>query len=348
MQDPLTLSKLLRHPAFVLLEILAGEETRTLAAQSSRVASLSRTICLDRATAPPDCNTSQQHDAEGSNRKASSWQRIMHTCDSASQSTTWHPYDCAVSPPREHPLLHPFVPISHISFPMSAPYIQLEDLAVTDDGRDLEFTSPARLRTATWAASDDDSPEPSILSIRDDSSQRPLTLDQHAGHIDRSLSPSPQIPNEEGSTGDNSVTVDDRQSQLPHVLKKDDPSSQWRTCLHAAGWWIPELISSALSVASFVSIVVLLLVYDRRAVARLNMPSGWTLNSILALLATVGRIFLCAPVCSGLLQEMWLYFADESQKRSPRCRLNDLGLFVRASYGTLGSLEFLTHPSLAK
>lgn len=94
--------------------------------------------------------------------------------------------------------------------------------------------------------------------------------------------------------------------------------------LEVMGWWIPEIIASALSVASFASIVIVLLVYDRRAVTGLNMPSGLTLNGIIALLATVGRVCLGAPVCSGLLQEMWLFFARESRKPAPESRLRDI------------------------
>ena len=118
--------------------------------------------------------------------------------------------------------------------------------------------------------------------------------------------------------------------------------------LDVVSWWIPELVSSALSVASFASIVIVLLVYDRCAVARLGMPSGLTLNGIVALLATIGRVCLCAPVCSALLQEMWLYLAKESKKRTPTSRLRDLELFFGASYGTVGSLQFLARLSSPK
>lgn len=114
--------------------------------------------------------------------------------------------------------------------------------------------------------------------------------------------------------------------------------------LNVIGWWIPEIVASAVSVASFASIVIVLLVYDRRAVAGLDMPSGLTLNGIIALLATIGRVSLCAPVCSGLLQEMWLFFARESKRPVPESRLRDVELFFKASYGTLGSLEFMMHP----
>lgn len=116
-----------------------------------------------------------------------------------------------------------------------------------------------------------------------------------------------------------------------------------RSCLAVISWWIPELIASACSIASFAAIVIVLKVYNLHAVDRLNLPNGLTLNGIIALLATLGRACLCAPVCSGILQEMWLYLARESRRSCPKSRVQDLELFTSASYGTVGSVRFLAH-----
>lgn len=107
-------------------------------------------------------------------------------------------------------------------------------------------------------------------------------------------------------------------------------------------WWIPEILASLLSLASLIAIITILLVYDRRAVADLSFPTGLTLNAIIAILATVGRAGLGVPVCSGILQEMWLYLSTQSAKGHPESCLNDIELFFRASYGALGSLEYLS------
>lgn len=106
-------------------------------------------------------------------------------------------------------------------------------------------------------------------------------------------------------------------------------------------WWIPELLASLLSLASLIAIITILLVCDRRAVADLGFPTGLTLNAVIAILATIGRAGLGVPVCSGILQEMWLYLSTQSAKEHPKSCLNDLELFFRASYGALGSLEYL-------
>lgn len=136
--------------------------------------------------------------------------------------------------------------------------------------------------------------------------------------------------------------------EITTISQQDASVSRQRARLDVVGWWIPEIIASTLSVASFASIVVVLLIYDRHAVAGLNMLSGITLNGIIALLATVSRVGLCAPVCSGLLQETWLFFARESRRTIPKSRLRDFELFFKASYGTLGSLEFLLHLTNSK
>jgi hypothetical protein len=107
-------------------------------------------------------------------------------------------------------------------------------------------------------------------------------------------------------------------------------------------WWKPELFASFLSIASFVSIVVVLRIYEGVALTELNLPKSLTLNSVVAALATVNRACLMTPVCSALFQQMWLYLAKESKgKRPPRSQLRDLELYADASTGAWGSLVFL-------
>lgn len=172
----------------------------------------------------------------------------------------------------------------------------------------------------------------------------------------RSSVSSVRSPSETNALGNDAdeIRPDEEQQHLspPKTIVNGPPlhakTYQRSPYFRVLGWWTPEIIASAVSIASFASIVIVLLIYDRRAVAGLSMPSGLTLNGIIALLATVGRVSLCAPVCSGLLQEMWLFFARESRRSVPKSRLRDIELFFKASYGTLGSLEFLLHPSGSK
>lgn len=112
--------------------------------------------------------------------------------------------------------------------------------------------------------------------------------------------------------------------------------------LAVCAWWIPELFASVVSVAMLGCIVAVLIKYDGHLLTELHLPGHLTLNGIIAALATVNRACLNTPVCSALLQQMWLYLANESKREgTPRSRLRDLELYTEASTGAWGSLLFL-------
>lgn len=231
---------------------------------------------------------------------------------------------------------------------MSGPGIQLYDLLVSDSRRDSETTSRTRLQRASWTSDDHESPESSSVDVHRGTE---ATEVEHLVHDGQIASTSPHTIVEDHIVTDDARSHGEDQSKKPEAtdhIARDHHIREQSTFLEVVGWWIPELIASAFSVASFVSMVALLLVYDRYAAERLNMPSGLTLNGLVALLATIGRVCLCAPVCSALLQEMWLYLARESRRPNPRSQLKDLELFTQASYGTVGSLLFLAHLSSTK
>jgi hypothetical protein len=107
-------------------------------------------------------------------------------------------------------------------------------------------------------------------------------------------------------------------------------------------WWKPELFASLLSVVTLGCIIAVLL-------TELDLPRYLTLNGVVAALATVNRACLNTPVCSALLQQMWLYLAKESKvKGSPRSRLRDLELYTDASTGAWGSLVFLCKARMSR
>jgi hypothetical protein len=163
-------------------------------------------------------------------------------------------------------------------------------------------------------------PEPRI-------SRRPVTSSNTRGSTE--LSHQPLVPN-----GD--------RTGLPSDKTTEPAKGKAATHLAVLAWWKPELFASFLSIASFVSIIVVLCAYDGVALTELDLPRSLTLNSVVAALATVNRACLMTPVCSALFQQMWLYLAKESEEeQSPRCRLRDLELYADASTGAWGSLVFL-------
>lgn len=113
-------------------------------------------------------------------------------------------------------------------------------------------------------------------------------------------------------------------------------------CVAVCVWWIPELFASLVSIIMLGCIVALLVVYDHQLLTELRLPKYLTINGIIAALATINRACLNTPVCSALLQQMWLSLAQEGKaNKSSRSRLRDLELYTDASSGAWGSLVFL-------
>ena len=108
-------------------------------------------------------------------------------------------------------------------------------------------------------------------------------------------------------------------------------------------WWLPELGASILSVASLLGIVYILRTVRGRSVTDVHLPKHVTLNGLLAAIATVNKACLTVPVYSGMMQEMWIYFAAEARAVVCRSRLREMELYTNASISTLGSLVFLVH-----
>jgi hypothetical protein len=164
------------------------------------------------------------------------------------------------------------------------------------------------------------------------------------------LSPEPrQSPCLSPSLSRCSLAVDDSDA----VSDRDDDSSlgpaRGNTYFEVCSWWIPELFASLLSVVTLGCIIAVLRTYNGSLLTELDLPRYLTLNGVVAALATVNRACLNTPVCSALLQQMWLYLATESKvKGSPRSRLRDLELYTDASTGAWGSLVFLCKARMSR
>ncbi|TKA56740.1 hypothetical protein B0A55_12388, partial [Friedmanniomyces simplex] len=102
-------------------------------------------------------------------------------------------------------------------------------------------------------------------------------------------------------------------------------------------WWWPELVSSLFSIATFVSIVVVLQTYNGKPLTALHLPRYLTFNGILGALGTLNRAFMVAPVGSAIMQEVWLLFSADGQKTT----LHDLDLYDAASRGAFGSFALI-------
>ncbi|KAF4896243.1 hypothetical protein CGCVW01_v013859, partial [Colletotrichum viniferum] len=121
----------------------------------------------------------------------------------------------------------------------------------------------------------------------------------------------------------------------PKISDKQDPKPDgdlllsWNATFLA--WW-QELIWCAISLMSVSALYILLRHYDNRKLP--DWPSGLTLNTVIALLATVARSAFVIPVSEGLSQLKWLWYRKQRT-------LKDFQDFDAASCGPWGSLQLV-------
>ena len=117
--------------------------------------------------------------------------------------------------------------------------------------------------------------------------------------------------------------------------------SKGKTSLSFLSWWLPEILTTFISLATFLAVVIVLRTYEGRGTTDLRLPNHFTLNGIIAAIATLNKAFLMAPVASAIAQELWLYYATEAQKTNCSSRLQAMNTFDSASRGVRGSIVFL-------
>ena len=98
-------------------------------------------------------------------------------------------------------------------------------------------------------------------------------------------------------------------------------------------WWLWEILAVLLSFGTFSALVIVLIVYDGRAVSAL--PKRISLNAIVSILGTISRTSLMFSITATLCQFKWLLFSGRTRQ------LKDLQLYDDASRGPLGSSALL-------
>lgn len=101
---------------------------------------------------------------------------------------------------------------------------------------------------------------------------------------------------------------------------------------HLRAWW-HEVVWCLLAVGLLIALIILLRYYDRRPAPKWS--NDLSLNTVVAIIATVCRALTVIPVSEGLSQLKWNSFARTQRP------LEDLYTFDQASRGPFGSLALL-------
>lgn len=108
-------------------------------------------------------------------------------------------------------------------------------------------------------------------------------------------------------------------------------------------WWWPEILASVCAVTAFAAIAGVAGHFRGHSIQDGGLPSGLTLNGLIALLSTIARAALLIPVASGLSQEVWLWLSEARKQPGGNGELRDLEISDEASRGAWGSLLLLRH-----
>ncbi|KAF6839375.1 hypothetical protein CPLU01_01795 [Colletotrichum plurivorum] len=122
--------------------------------------------------------------------------------------------------------------------------------------------------------------------------------------------------------------------KVPRHSGRESRQSHWRGVANRVlkGWW-KELACCAISIVSLMALVLFLRAFDGEPLP--SWPSGITINTVVAFLATISRTAFVIPVVEGLSQAKWNWF-----RKKPR-PLDDFDAFDRASRGPWGSVTLL-------
>ncbi|KAE8349942.1 hypothetical protein BDV28DRAFT_151407 [Aspergillus coremiiformis] len=108
------------------------------------------------------------------------------------------------------------------------------------------------------------------------------------------------------------------------------PPSRWQAL--SLDTWFWEVFSVVFSVLCFITIFVILLVYNQRPSPML--PHGLTLNTIVSVLATGTKSSMIFVTSAAIGQLKWIWFRKQN-------RLDQMQSFDNASRGPLGSITIL-------
>lgn len=108
------------------------------------------------------------------------------------------------------------------------------------------------------------------------------------------------------------------------------------TAIFWTDWWSVEVLSIFFSIACFVSLVIVLAIYNNKTIPQL--PFNITFNAIISILATAIKTSILLVLAAALGQRRWLWLRRSVPKD---CNLYDIQLLDDASRGPWGALLLL-------
>lgn len=149
-----------------------------------------------------------------------------------------------------------------------------------------------------------------------------------------------------GALSSNDESQDGEQNVWEKPVSKDQasnskkPGARWpkRSSLsyYFFDWWLLELSSMLLSLASAAAIVGVLAHYQDRPLS--EWPYRITINTLISFLNSLAKGAVLLVVASAVSQLKWLWFHQSKAKS-----LKDIQLFDNASRGPLGALQLILH-----
>ncbi|KAM0723166.1 hypothetical protein Q7P37_001366 [Cladosporium fusiforme] len=105
-------------------------------------------------------------------------------------------------------------------------------------------------------------------------------------------------------------------------------------------WWPWEWLCEMLAVASLGAMILVLIQYNDKPQSEWQMPY-FTLNGLIAFLATLTKTGLIIPVSAAIGQRKWLRFLPNRKGSRQARRLGDFETFDEASRGAFGSAKLI-------
>ncbi|KAK5273038.1 hypothetical protein LTR99_002431 [Exophiala xenobiotica] len=159
------------------------------------------------------------------------------------------------------------------------------------------------------------------------------------GRPDVSTSDTSNVTNREAQPNGTILPENDTASEAPNtpVSEPDSatvtnlaPPKRSKYSRFFIDWWAKEIIAAVLSILCFLSICIVLALYDGHPQPSIRW--GITLNAVIALLTTIMKASLMTPLMEGISQLKWNAFMGAKRP------LNDLNVYDAASRGGFGPL----------